>query len=185
MSTRCQIRFTEEDSDCVAQIYRHSDGYPGGVLPLLKHLQELLHETGTQRGANYTAAQLLLIDELRYIGYTTESKDDTYSEWPNSISGVLDPENWEQVDATLSYLLGHGVEDPSCGIHGDEEYLYVVEIPSRSPLEEPKNWSVQISEHCEFPRWDGPTENAFELADWRFEGTTTEAIADWGRVDER
>lgn len=185
MSTRCQIRFTEADSDCVAQVYRHSDGYPGGVLPLLKHLQELLHETGTQRGANYAAAQLLLIDELRYIGYTTESKNDSYSKWPNTIAGVLDPESWKQVDATPSYLLGHGVEDPSRGIHGDEEYLYIVELPSCSPCESLPKWRVKLSEHCEFPRWNESTEDAFELADWRFEGTLTEAIADWGRIDER
>jgi hypothetical protein len=27
------------------------------------------------------------------------------------------------------FLLGHGVEDPRAGIHGDKEYLYVVAIP--------------------------------------------------------
>ena len=28
------------------------------------------------------------------------------------------------------FLLGHGVEDPADGVHGDKEYLYVVEIPT-------------------------------------------------------
>ena len=181
MSTRCQLRFTETDSDRVAQIYRHSDGYPRSVLPLLEILenqQELLRETGTQRDASYAAAQFILVDKLQYITHTTESKNETYSNWPDTIDSVLDPEAWNQVDATPTYLLGHGVEDPSCGIHGDEEYLYVIELPARNPFENPANWKIKISEHCGFPRWDGPTEDAFDVADWQFEGTLSEAIAE-------
>lgn len=35
------------------------------------------------------------------------------------------------------FLLGHGVENPANGIHGDEEYLYIVELPTRTPFDEP------------------------------------------------
>jgi hypothetical protein len=180
MSTRSQLRFTDEKTDRVSQVYRHSDGYPEGIIPLLEHLQELLHATGTHRDSGYAAAQFILLDKLRYIERTFGCEDGLYSDLPDTIEAVLDPESWEDLNRTPSYLLGHGVEDPSCGIHGDEEYIYVVELPDRRPLDEPSDWHIKISEHCSFPRWDGPTEDAFEMADWQFEGTLSEAIAEVG-----
>jgi hypothetical protein len=178
MSTRCQLRFTDERTDRVAQIYRHSDGYPESVVPLLKHLQELLHATGTQRDGSYAATQFVLIDKLRYIDRTFRCQDGLYSDLPDTIEGVLDPESWEDLNRTPSYLLGHGAEDPSCGIHGDEEYVYTVELPNRRPFDEPSDWKIKISKHCSFPRWDGPTEDAFEMADWQYEGPLADAIAE-------
>jgi hypothetical protein len=111
---------------------------------------------------------------------TFSCQDGVYSDLPDSIAEVLDPESWEDLRLTPSYLLGHGVEDPSCGIHGDEEYLYLIELPSARPLEDPSDWQIKISEHCGFPRWDGPTEDAFDVADWQFEGTLAEATEKWG-----
>jgi len=180
MSTRCQLRFTDEGVDGVAQVYHHSVGDPAGILPLLEHLQELLHATGTQRDSSYAAAQLILVDKLRYIEQTFRCQDGIYSDLPGSVKAVLNPESWEDLEQTPSYFLGHAVEDPSCGIHGDEEYLYEIELPARSPLEDPAEWKLKISEHCGFPRLDGPTEDAFDLADWQFEGTLSEATAGVG-----
>ena len=74
------------------------------------------------------------------------------------------------------FLLGYGVEDPASGIHGDEEYLYVVELPSRRPVDDPGEWIVSVSTHCGFPRWDGPTEEAFQRATWQYEGSLSGAI---------
>jgi hypothetical protein len=33
-----------------------------------------------------------------------------------------------------------------------------------------------VSDHCGFPRWDGPTEEAFDRATWQFEGPLTVAL---------
>lgn len=177
MSTRCQLRFTDRGTDRVAQVYRHSDGYPESVLSLLKHLQELVHATGTQRDASYAAAQFIFIDKLWYMQRTFRCQDEVYSDLPDSVAEVLEAEYWEDVKVTPSYLLGHGVEDPSCGIHGDEEYIYVIELPTTSPFEEASEWRIKVSEHCGFPRWDeDSTEQAFEVADWTFEGTLVEAM---------
>jgi hypothetical protein len=181
MSTRCQLRFIDEKTDRVAQVYRHSDGYPEGIIPLLEHLQELLYATGTHRDSGYAAAQFILVDKLRYIDRTFRCEDGLYSDLPDTIEGVLNPETWEDIERTPSYLLGHGVEDPSCGIHGDEEFLYEIALPSARPLEDPGDWQIKISEHCGFPRWDGPTEDAFEVADWQFEGTLAKAVEKWGK----
>jgi len=181
MSTRCQLRFTEKGSDRVAQIYRHSDGYPEGILPDLKHLQELLHATGTQHDASYTAAQFLLADKLRGIERLFRSQDGQHEAYPASVIQLLDVEAWQEISTSPNYLLGHGVENPSCGIHGDEEYIYVIELPLRESVTEPTDWKVKVSEHCGFPRWDDEgIKQAFDVADWQFEGTIGEAVA---RVD--
>jgi hypothetical protein len=184
MSTRCQLRFTDKRTDRVAQVYRHSDGYPESVLSLLEHLQELLHATGTQRDSSYAAAQFIFIDKLWSMERTFRCRDGIYSDLPDSVAGVLEPENWQERQVSPSYLLGHGVEDPAVGIHGDEEYLYIVELPVRSPFDEPAEWRIKVSEHCGFPRWDEEgAEQAFEVADWKFEGTLAEAMEKLGSDD--
>jgi len=176
MSTRCQLRFTESGSDRAAQVYRHSDGYPEGVFSLLEHLQELLQTTETQRDASY-AAEFIFIDKLWYLEPRFRCRDGVYSDLPDSVAGVLEPENWQEVKGTPSYLLGHGVEDPSCGLHGDEEYIYVIDLPARSPFDGSSEWRIKVSEHCGFPRWDEDgMEQAFQLAEWQFEGTLEKAI---------
>ena len=70
----------------------------------------------------------------------------------------------------------YGVEDTESGIHGNEKYLYVVELPSRSPFEDPDAWTVKVSTDRGFPRWDGPSEEAFERARWQYEGPLSGAI---------
>jgi hypothetical protein len=47
----------------------------------------------------------------------------------------------EHLDRPL-FLLCHGVENPVNGIHGDAEYLYVVELPTENPFTSPRaSWS--------------------------------------------
>jgi hypothetical protein len=74
------------------------------------------------------------------------------------------------------FLLSHGVENPADGIHDDEEYLYVVEFPLQKPFDDPAKCTFKVSDHNGFPRWDGPTEEAFDRATWQFEGPVTDAL---------
>jgi len=90
-------------------------------------------------------------------------------------SDLLDPSNMEQLDQPM-FLLGHGVENPADGIHGDEEYLYVVELPSQKPIDKSAEWSVKVSDYSGFSRWEGPTEEAFDRAAWQFKGSLTVAL---------
>ena len=85
---------------------------------------------------------------------------------------LLEPGNMEHLDQPL-FLLGHGVENPADGIHGDEEYLYVVELPTTNPFDEPAEWTVKVSGHSAFPlrRPDRRGLRAGELAVRR--GTTS------------
>lgn len=185
MSTRSQLRFVQpieaetEDGDVsterrIAQVYRHSDGYPESVLRDLSQLKQLLEETRSERGPDFAAAQLLFLEKLGSMDFYLD-RDPDRSIRADKPADLLDPANMEHLDQPL-FLLGHGVENPANGIHGDEEYLYVIEMPTTDPLEAPVEWTVQVSTHCGFPRWDGPTGEAFDRASWQFEGPLSAAV---------
>ncbi|WP_248895425.1 hypothetical protein [Haloplanus halobius] len=183
MSTRSQLRFVQrvEQPDetagsaaRVAQVYRHSDGYPASVLRDLTQLKELLDATRTERGPGYTAATFVFLDKLSTVGLYLDGDSERTIDAVQP-ADLLDPANMEHLDQPL-YLLGHGVEDPADGIHGDEEYLYVVELPTENAFDEPAEWTVKVSGHSAFPRWDGPTEEAFERASWQFHGPLEDAL---------
>ncbi|CDK39163.1 hypothetical protein [Halorubrum sp. AJ67] len=185
MSTRSQLRFvqrveqpdeSESDDERIAQVYRHSDGYPQTVLQDLAELKELLDATRTERGPAYTAATFVFLDKLSTVDlYLDGSPERTID--AAQPADLLDPANMEHLDQPL-FLLGHGIEDPAGGIHGDEEYLYVVELPTTNAFDEPAEWTVKVSGHSAFPRWDGPTDEAFEQARWQFHGSLDDALTE-------
>jgi hypothetical protein len=192
MSTRSQLRFvqrveqsdeTDEADHRIAQIYRHSDGYPSSVLQDLAQLKDLLDATRAERGPSYTAAAFVFLDKLStvslYLGDDPERTIDA-----TQPADFLEPANMDHLDQPL-FLLGHGVEDPADGIHGDEEYLYVIDIPTPEAFDEPTEWTVKVSEHAGFPRWDGPTDEAFERANWQFEGLLQNAHDDVATQPDR
>jgi hypothetical protein len=185
MSTRSQLRFvqrieqpskTNDDAERVAQVYRHSDGYPGAVLRDLAQLKELLDATRAERGPAYTAATFVFLDKLSTIDLYLDGDPERTIDAAQP-ADLLDPDNMQHLDQPL-FLLGHGVEDPADGVHGDEEYLYVVELPTANPFEEPSEWTIKVSGHSAFPRWDGPTDEAFEQASWQFHGPLDDALTE-------
>ena len=185
MSTRSQLRFvqrveqpskTNDDAERVDQVYRHSDGYPGTVLRDLAQLKELLDATRAERGPAYTAATFVFLDELSTIDLYLDGDPERTIDAAQP-ADLLDPTNMQHLDQPL-FLLGHGVEDPADGIHGDEEYLYVVELPTANPFDEPAEWTIKVSGHSAFPRWDGPTDEAFEQASWQFHGPLDDALTE-------
>jgi len=104
---------------------------------------------------------------------------------PNLTSLYRDDDVSEYERATLIDTVCDGVAELAATydlpivvstIHDDEEYLYVVELPTRNPFDEPAEWTVKVSGHSSFPRWDGPTDNAFEQASWQFAGPLEQAL---------
>lgn len=181
MSTRSQLRFVHRveqadkpDDDRIAQVYRHSDGYPSSVLRDLTQLQDLLAATGTERGPGYTAAAFVFLNKLSTMGLYVDGKPARTIDAAQP-ADLLDPANMAHLDQPL-FLLGHGIENPADGIHGDEEYLYVVELQTQHPHTESSAWTVKVSEHAGFPRWEGPTDEAFERAQWQFQGSLAAAV---------
>jgi hypothetical protein len=158
------------------QVYQHSDGYPRNVLRNLTQLKELLDATRAERGPAYTAATFVFIDKLSTVGLYLDGDPERTIDAARP-ADLLEPTNMEHLDQPL-FLLGHGVENPAAGIHGDEEYLYVVELPTENPLNEPAEWTVKVSGHSAFPRWNGPTDEVFERASWQFHGSLENALAE-------
>jgi hypothetical protein len=162
-------------------VYRHADGHPRSVLADLQRLKQVLTATRTERGPAYTAAQFVFLEKLSAMGLSLDCdhRQGIDAEEPRDL---LEPAKWEHLDQPL-FLLGHGVENPAAGIHGDEEYLYVVELPPRDRPTPAEEWTVRVSEHTGFPRWDGPTEVAFEAATWQYTGPLSTARETLGVVD--
>jgi hypothetical protein len=180
MSTRSQLRFgrlDRDDATGVAQLYKHSDGYPSAVVHLLVELATVLEETKTLRGPNYAAAQFLFLDTCSVMPLYLPADDDlcdgSRAMDVSPPRETVQPSAMAELDQPL-FLLGNAVEDPATGIHGDEEFRYEIEVPE-GPSAELADWTVRVSAHCGFPRWDGPIAAAFDQATWRFRGPLPEA----------
>ncbi len=103
-------------------IYKHSDGYPEGVLPVLvpfaKHFK-------AHRGhdPSYCVAQIIRAFMLTDLEHS--QKMDLEQEKENarkdSVGGLLSTMKWEK--NTREQVTGWGIDD---AIHGDIEFLYVV-----------------------------------------------------------
>lgn len=185
MSTRCQLRFVRaleqgraaDPTEPVAQVYTHSDGYPCGVLNRLHELKQLLEATTSVRGPSYAAAQYVFLDKLASMRlYLDPDRQPDRRIEAHSPADVCQPNRIQHLSQPL-FLLGHGIEDPRAGIHGDEEYLYIVGIPPyKIGHIEPPTWEIAVSKQYGFPRWDVQTGGAFGEADWQFEGTLSDGV---------
>ncbi len=167
MSTRSQLRFTRPnrtDATGVAQVYKHSDGYPSAVIHLLAELAELLDETETVRGPTYAAAQFLFLDTCSVMPLYLPADDERCAESRamdvSTPRETVQPSAMAELDQPL-FVLRNAVEDPATGIHGDEEFLYQIDVPE-GPNAALAEWTVRVSAHYGFPRWDGPTAAAFD-----------------------
>jgi hypothetical protein len=138
MSTRSQLRFVQrveqtseiaDSADRVAQVYRHSDGYPGSVLRDLTQLKALIDATRAESGPGYAAATFVFLDKLSTV--------DLY-------------------------------------LDGDPERT--IDAAQPADLPEPTEWTVKVTSHSAFLRWDGPTDEAFERSDWQFHGQMEHAL---------
>lgn len=178
MSTRTQLRFVSERGNHIAQVYNHSDGYPTSIVPALEKLRNILRQTQWQRDVSYTAAQFIFVRKLSSMQRSMRDVD----------GDPTDTDNWDDGQTRAYFLGGHGVENPADGIHGDEEYLYEVEIPEHD-RERRSEWNIRISEHCGFPdpAWEDRNgnqhgtelpegETVFDHTDWLFDGPLTDAV---------
>ena len=151
-------------------------GIRASVLRDLVQLKDLLDATRTERGPAYTAATFVFLDKLSTVGLYLDGEPKRTIDAAQP-ADLLEPSNMEHLDQPL-FLLGYGVENPADGIHGDEKYLYVVELLTTNAVDEPVEWTVKVSGHSAFPRWDGPTGGAFERANWQFHGSLKDALTE-------
>ena len=116
MSTRCQIGFYRNKDaakmDFEALIYKHNDGYPSGVLPLLFNFLRRFDEDRGIQDTEYCAA--------RYLGALLAA-DRAWLEDCNR-------RNPEKTGA-YSTNIGYGI---SRSFHGDLDYFYRVNAKEKT-----------------------------------------------------
>lgn len=104
MSTRANI-VIKDDYDYLI-FYRHSDGYPDGVRYTINYFMDLVKEGKIRKDASQAAGWLVLIGAKEY-NTSLELHELT----------KVNHSSWKV-----------GAYEPTTCIHGDIEYLYVVDI---------------------------------------------------------
>jgi hypothetical protein len=112
MSTRARVTITDGENEL--NFYRHSDGYPSGVMPTLGHFMKRV-KNGQIRDDLMQAAGWLIafgINEYRALGYT----------------GDLEP---GPIGSSMGWRVGAYEPDPY-PLHGDEEYIYILNLKDKT-----------------------------------------------------
>ena len=112
MSTRSHIEFVWEEEKITHLIYRHSDGYPTGLIPDL--LAFLKWNSGRNSDVEYTIANYFFFEKVTTIQMLNECSHKTDN--PDTLENMLDASTAQ---------LGYGLCEPK-GIHGDCEWFYRV-----------------------------------------------------------
>jgi len=106
MSTRCQVIVQDSFGPTSAVwLYRHSDGYPENMLPILQDFLSQVEKGVLRDNAEQSAGWLIIMGHVEYgVPDTPDSKDDAYG--------------WKV-----------GAFEPCAPFrHGDTEYLYLVDV---------------------------------------------------------
>jgi hypothetical protein len=139
MSTRCQILFKFEDGQVLT--YRHSDGYPTGVLPDL--VEFLKWNEGRNNQSDYVVPNYF---------YWSKKHSEEYMDYDyktGKIKRKKTPIHKRKMGGNEAVLIGYGL-DYHGQFHGDIEYFYTVEffdianettfkIRAYKPVYDPKN----------------------------------------------
>lgn len=115
MSTRANVVLTESwsykntkgkvvNKSNKLYFYRHSDGYPEGTLPTLEIFMDWLNRGLIRNNVSQSAGWLIVIGNTEYkSGTNPEAK------------------GWKV-----------GAYEPTTGIHGDVEYVYVIDVLNKT-----------------------------------------------------
>jgi len=165
----------QSKTDRIAQIYRHSDGYPDSVLRDLVQLKELLDETRTERGPAYAAAQFLFLDTLSTMTlYVDEGRDRSiHADHPSDL--LSSRTIWSTSTSRCSCSDTASRTQPTA-FTATRRVSLRRRAADPEPVRRAVRWTVKVSGHSAFPRWDGPTEEAFERASWQFHGPLEQAL---------
>lgn len=121
MSTRANIIIKDEHDQLI--FYRHSDGYPDGALPTLNKFMEWVKTGKIRNNVEQAAGWLIMIGAMEYdtvyVRRTGERRKKTTLTEPGSdgMSG------WQV-----------GAYEPATAIHGDIEYLYTLDLTTKTIL---------------------------------------------------
>lgn len=133
MSTRANIIITDGDSSLI--FYRHSDGYPTGVQETLQKFIDWVAEGKIRNNTCQAAGWLVMLGALEYAtipkGYKTVMRgSSTYKYKVVKSYGDLKDDGFQWKV---------GAYEPTTCIHGDIEYLYLIDL-SKPSVKLLKDW---------------------------------------------
>jgi len=111
MSTRANIIIKDEWD--TLYFYRHTDGYPDGVKETLGKFCKAMNDGIIRRDAMQSAGWLIV---LGHEEYKADHKD-WMKDYPNEVDSMIKAFDWKV-----------GTYEPTTDIHGDIEYLYVIDV---------------------------------------------------------
>jgi len=121
MSTRANIII--KDNHEKLYFYRHSDGYEDGVMPSLNIFLNWVKEGKIRDNVSQAAGWLILLGAIEYgtiPKFETEKSQFDWQKDYGDLDTIIPPNNWKV-----------GAYEPTTGIHGDIEYLYVIDLVSK------------------------------------------------------
>jgi len=148
MSTRANIIL--KDGTDKLFFYRHSDGYPEGVTPTLDILANWIKSGKVRNNIGQSAGWLIIIGALEYqslpaglftaggMSYMDDNRDRIIEK-----DLAMAPRDWKV-----------GAYEPTTGIHGDIEYLYVFDIPTGT---------YEVTKRKDWGKWEASPEQADKL----------------------
>lgn len=117
MSTRANIIIKDSYGDKLF-FYRHSDGYPEGTLPTLNIFMKWL-KNDIRQDLQQGSGWLILLGAMEYNTipkFKTEPSTHGGKEYCD-IDTIETPQDWKV-----------GAYEPTTSIHGDIDYLYIIDI---------------------------------------------------------
>ena len=146
MSTRANIII--KDGYNKLYFYRYSDGYPEGTLPTLNKFVGMIGTT-IRDNVGQAAGWLVILGAIEYQTLTPElfpeSDKKSYEQDHDKVDEILKnfaPKDWKV-----------GAYEPTTGLHGDIEYLYVVDLQAKDvriiPKNKWKNWEAKTGLEAE------------------------------------
>lgn len=132
MSTRANIVIKESYSYNDAKgketnqlfFYRHSDGYPEGTMPTLSLFMKWLKSGKIRTDLQQASGWLILLGAMEYNTipeFLTEKPVFEGGKRYGDVETIKEPKDWKC-----------GSYEPTTGIHGDIEFLYVIELDKKT-----------------------------------------------------
>ena len=130
MSTRANVIIKDDYNKLY--FYRHSDGYPLGIMPTLEKFLSYVKDGTIRDNASQAAGWLIIIGAEEYKGYHIKGvgsrmTDEEEAELKNKISTL--PIDWKV-----------GAYEPTTNIHGDIKHLYVIDLVKKRNKRNTKIW---------------------------------------------
>jgi|WetSurMetagenome_2_1015567.scaffolds.fasta_scaffold169216_1 hypothetical protein len=113
MSTRANIIITDGYQNQI--FYRHSDGYPEGVTPTLQKFVDWVAEGKIRNNTGQAAGWLIMLGALEY--QTVPKLKEGAKKYRLDL---------ELGDGMMDWKVG--AYEPTDGVHGDIEYLYLIDL---------------------------------------------------------